>query len=98
MTLDFADPRLWLHAVQLLALLLLWVRKPGENALQVLPNLDSRLQVLEERVRHMPTADELTELEGTVKAIQAQLGGMQETAKATREAVTRIEIFLRDNK
>ena len=98
MTLDFTDPRFWLDGVQTLVIAALWLRKTGEDAGEKLKALSARIDVLDERVKHMPTSDELTELKGEVKALEARMELLQETAKGTRDAVIRIETFLRDNK
>ncbi len=97
-SLDFTDPRFWLDVAQMVAIAALWLRKPGEDATARVGKLEGQLQVIEERIRHMPTADELTELEGTVKSIAAQLDAMQDNVKNTRAAVQRIEDFLRNNR
>jgi ElaB/YqjD/DUF883 family membrane-anchored ribosome-binding protein len=98
-----------LHAGQAVALVVLWLRKPGESAGEEVQRLRSqtnesiallkgRLDVIEERVRHMPTSEELRELEGQLSGIRERLAGLDDTAKNTRAAVQRIEDFLRHSK
>jgi ElaB/YqjD/DUF883 family membrane-anchored ribosome-binding protein len=90
----------------LVANIALWLRKPGEDAGQAVQTLRSetresisslrgRADVMEERVKHMPTTDELTELEGQFSAIRERLVGLDDTTKNTRAAVQRIEDYLR---
>lgn len=87
----------------------LWMRKPGEDAGQAVSGLRTevreaiagvkgRVDVMEERVRHMPTSEELRELEGQLSGIRERLTGLDDTAKNTRAAVQRIEDFLRQSK
>jgi ElaB/YqjD/DUF883 family membrane-anchored ribosome-binding protein len=87
----------------------LWLRKPGEDAGQAVNGLRTevretiagvkgRVDVMEERVRHMPTSEELRELEGQLSGIRERLTGLDDTAKNTRAAVQRIEDFLRHSK
>lgn len=96
--IDFANPSLWLDVAQTLAVVVLWLRKPGEDAGAKVIALNGRVDVMEERVRHMPTAEKLSELESEVSGIGAQLRGIEDTAKTTRATVQRIEDFLRENR
>lgn len=98
MSFELSQPGFWLDALQTAVIAALWLRKPGEQAGEKVVAMEARVGVIEERIRHMPTADELTELEGTVKAIDAKLGGMDDAVKTTRSAVVRIEEFLRANR
>jgi hypothetical protein len=106
------DPSLVLFVLTLgntLAAVLLWLRKPGQDASAEIVKfktsvaetdgvLKGRLDVLEERVKHMPTSDELREVEGQLGAMRAQIGGVVDTVQSTRSAVIRIEEFLRNSK
>ncbi len=85
---------LLLHAAEMLALAALWLRKPGETAIEAVKAVDGRVDVLQERISHMPDTGEHEELKGTVKAVQASLAGIQETQSSTRAAVARIETYL----
>lgn len=87
----------------------LWLRKPGveaSNAVTALKDdqrvrhdlLNTRLTTLEERIRHMPTSDELSELEGTVKAIDERTEGLAEAIATIRTQLSRIENFLLQHK
>ena len=98
MTLDFSDPRFWLDAAQTLVILGLFLRKPGVDAGAALAALAGRVDVIEAQLKHMPNSDELTELEGTVKAVHAQLIALKERMELTGDALVRIEIFLRENR
>lgn len=79
-----------------------WLRKPGDDALKALEKLQeenadmhqqdrTQLATLQERIKHMPTSEELAELEGTVKAIDERTLGMG-------KQLDRIESFLRGNR
>jgi predicted nucleic acid-binding Zn-ribbon protein len=98
MQLDFSDGRFWLDALQMLGLIALWLRRPGEDAGRRVDAIERKVDVIDERIKHMPTGDELTDLEGTVKEIRARMDGLQENVRGTREAVTRIENFLRETR
>lgn len=93
--MNFSNPSFWLDAAQTLVIVLLWLRKPGEDAKTNMAALGGRVDVFEERMKHMPTSDELTEVEGTVRAMHAKLEGMADAVKTTRNGVQRIEDFLR---
>lgn len=106
------DPTLVLFAITVInsiANFLLWLRKPGQDAGAAIAAfrtavaetdgvLKGRLDVLEERVKHMPTSDELREVEGQLGAIKAEMGGIRDTVQSTRAGVVRIEEFLRNEK
>lgn len=82
-----------------------WLRKPGEDAghavqalrewvAEELAENANRLATIEERVKHMPTSEELAELEGTVRAIDERTRGMVEMTQTVRTQLNRIEDFL----
>lgn len=91
---DFVKPSVVMDLVQTIGLVALWLRKPGETASEQVSVLTGRVDVLEERIKHMPSSSELAELEGTVKAIQASLQGIQESQASVKAAVARIEQYL----
>jgi len=89
--------------------LAVWLRKPGEEAGAAVTELtaevrdaqahvNARLATLEERVKHMPTSEELAELEGTVKAVGAQVEGLSEGLSSVRAQLNRIETYLLQQK
>jgi hypothetical protein len=88
------DARFLFDLAQALAIVVLWLRKPGKEAGERVDVLDNQLAVLKERMEHMPLRDELTKLEGSVASMQATLAAMQESAQITRSTVQRIEAFL----
>lgn len=107
------DPKFWLDATHWLFTVVLafslWLRKPGEEAGQAVSALKeehgkrlhehSRLLALfEERMKHMPTSEELAELEGTVKTIASQVEGLGESMGTVRLQLNRIETYLLDRK
>lgn len=82
-----------------------WLRKPGEDAGRAVKELrddmDDKLktqgsQITEMRthMQHMPTNDELLELEGSVKEISERTAGLQRNMDAVRASLTRIEDYL----
>lgn len=86
-----------------------WLRKPGEDAGKAVAELredvDSQLELtrtqlatLEERLRHMPTSTKLSELDGTVRALAAQVDGLTDSMTAIRSTLNRIETFLLTSK
>lgn len=96
---------LGLSLVTALATFVLWLRRPGEDAAGLVRDLDTatrvqlaaqsaRVDVLEERVKHMPTSDELTQLEGEMRAISAQLSAVADQLPSVKSALTRIENYL----
>lgn len=103
------DMKFWLDLAQWLVTIGLaisvWLRKPGEDAGAAVKALKeavdtdlaavkTRLATLDERVRHMPTSEELAELEGTVKAVGAQVDGLSEGLASVRMQLNRIENYI----
>lgn len=107
---DFRDVLLVLNTLALIVIgLTTWLRKPGADALAALAKHASeasltdqehrnRLTTLEERMRHMPTSDELSELEGSVKAIDVRTEGQSEAIATIRATLGRIETYLLSRK
>lgn len=91
---QFLTPSLLMDIAQTIAVVWLWLRKPGQEAGVKVDAVEGRVDVLEERIRHMPTTNELTELEGTVNAIKATLDGMQQSQDVQRATLARIESYL----
>lgn len=87
-----------IDAAQTVALVVIWLRKPGQDAAVAVDHMKGRVDVLEERIKHMPTTDELTELEGTVKAIKATLEGMATSHESVRTTLIRVENYLLNHK
>lgn len=88
--LDFTDGRLWLEVLVLILTTIntgvVWLRKPGEEAkAQInllsdrvdddLKGLSIRLQSVEERMKHIPTDEELAQLAGDVQTVKAVVEG-----------------------
>lgn len=78
-----------------------WAAKPGEDAARAAMAasvaadlIKGRMDVLEERIKHMPNSQELTELEGTVRAIKSTLDGMAETMAGLRATMALVQQFL----
>lgn len=85
--------------------LVVWLRKPGEQASRAVRELRdeilrlhddtrNRVTVMEERVQHMPTRKEFAHLEGLVSKIEAQNHAQTDRLNAISAAVARIEHYL----
>lgn len=83
----------------------LWLRKPGEDAADAVDALRGELHSglraqasditeIRAHMAHMPTNDELLQLEGTVKQINERTQSLAANMKTVREALTRIEDYL----
>lgn len=96
--MDFANPSFWFDVGQSVVILLLWLRKPGEDAGHRITALDSRVNVIQERLAHVPQNTDIAELEGSLKATIAQFEAIRDQVNITRQTVQRIEDFLRENK
>lgn len=82
-----------------------WIRKPGEDAAKAVADLRELLSSevsdlkhvqtqLEERIKHMPGQDKVSELAGDVKAVKAQMLGLIGTQSQQSAALNRIENWL----
>jgi Protein of unknown function (DUF2730) len=103
--MNFADPRFWLE-IAVLALTgintaVVWLRRPGEEAkasiqqLGVridgeLGHLATRLHVVEQRMQHMPTDEELATLRGDVQQVMAVVNGQRDLLKRVEHQQTLI--------
>ena len=96
--MNFSDPRFWVDVVQMLAILALWLRRPGEDAGVRITHIEAEIRVINERLQHLPTDDELTQLGGSVRALVSDMEGMRSILTITRESVKRIEDFLLNQK
>lgn len=83
-----------------------WLRKPGEDAKESLAKhvtvehaaLREKVSTMEERLKHMPTSDELADLEGNVKRLSGQLEALLETMRSLQNSQRRIEDYLLNSK
>ena len=91
---DFTDGRFWLHLIQFLGLGFLWLRKPGEAASEAVNQVRADLLVLQERVKHMPTSEELAELAGLVKKVETQSEAQSDAMNTMKHQLNRIEDHL----
>lgn len=89
--------------------LFVWLRKPGEDAAaavsklrtdhgEELAGVNTRLTAIETEISHMPTSEELAQLEGTVKQINERTAAQSEQIKAVAATVSRIESYLLTSK
>lgn len=107
MNVDLKDFSFWWQIAQAVALVALWLRKPGQDAAEQLVHfkatvaeadgvLKGRLDVLEERVKHMPTGDEMQDVQVKLGALSAKVGSIEDTVLSMRAGINRIEDFLRN--
>lgn len=92
--MTLSDPRLWLDLAQSAALVILWLRKPGQDAMSAVAALGLRMAVVEERLSHMPTDDELSKLGGTVLAIERETEAQSARLNSIGAQLNRIETYL----
>ena len=100
--MNFSDPRFWLDLLQWLVMgviaVVLWTRKPGEHAMTEVNGLAARLAVVEERMTHMPTSEELAEMGGAVKTIEARAEAQGQQLNRITNQLDRIEKYLLNNR
>lgn len=96
--MDFQDPRFWLDLAQWVLVGLLWLRKPGVQAGEAVAALTNRVAIFEERIKHMPTSEELAELAGSVRALETQAEAQTQQLNTMRVQLTRIEDYLLKNR
>ena len=58
----------------------------------------SRIEQLEVNLRHLPRAEELADVKGEMRAMQATQEALMRDVSATRSSVTRIEGYLLEGK
>ena len=107
------DFQLWLNIINTLGLIAVgvtvWLRKPGVDAAAAISKMGSdqavvnekhgtRLTQIETNIKHMPNGDDLRELEGSMKAIRAEIQGMTHAFGRQEAQVTRIADYLMNKK
>ena len=110
---NLIDFQLWLSVVNSVCLMAvgvtMWLRKPGVDAAAAIAKLGNdqalvngahrdRLLSMETEIKHMPTADDLRELDGSIKAIRSEIQGMAAAYVRQEAQVTRIADYLMNNK
>lgn len=78
--------------------LVMWVRKPGENAGEAINALADRVSRLEETLKHVPTNEDLARLSGDLRECNARVENLVEGQKRNGNQLDRIEKFLMDTK
>jgi hypothetical protein len=111
--MNFDAMEFWFKVAQWLITLALavsvWLRKPGEDAgkavAQLRDDVDSQLNpirtnlaTIEVRLKHMPTAEKLSDLDGTVRALAVQVDGLTDSLSAIRNTLNRVENYLLTSK
>jgi hypothetical protein len=103
--MNFSDPRLWLEIAVLVVsginTAVVWLRRPGEEAKRSinslgeridfeLVHLSTRVQLVEQRMQHMPTDEELATLRGDVQQVMAVVNGQRDLLKRVEHQQTLI--------
>jgi hypothetical protein len=78
--------------------IVMWVRKPGEDAGVALTTLADRVSRLEETLKHVPTNEDLARLSGDLRECNARVENLVEGQKRNGNQLDRIEKFLMDTK
>lgn len=98
--IDFSNPRFWLDALQIVFLgvmaLVMFARRPGEEAAKDLAALDKRVVVLEQKIGTVATTTDLAKLAGLVQVIESQGEALADRLTAMSGQLTRMETYLRD--
>lgn len=87
----------------------IWLRKPGEDAGAAVDTLrrahgaelaavNNRLVSIETDMKHMPTSEELAQLEGMVGTVNERTKGMAEHMARVTVQLNRIETYLLEKK
>ena len=82
-----------------------WLRKPGGEAMSAVRALEkaladsnsehrNRLTAIDAQLKHMPTSEELSDLEGDVKAINERTKWQSDEIETIRATLARIETYL----
>lgn len=95
---QFLDPRFLLDAAQTLFIALLWLRKPGVDAGQKADAVAARLDLVEERMKHLPDSPRVNALEGGLREIKAMVQAVEDRQDAQGQVLGRIETFLLNSK
>lgn len=109
MNIDYSQARFWWDVAQALATLALtavvYLRKPGLDAKAdvntIREKLDSHiaetkteLAIIEERIKHLPTREQLAQVVGRLENIGVQNTALHESLGTLRAATGRIESYL----
>jgi hypothetical protein len=75
--MNFADPKLWLDALQWLVMIVLaivaYTRRPGEEASSTLSTITVRLAHIDEKLSAFPSRQEITQLQMQVAAFNERM-------------------------
>lgn len=111
--MSFDDPKFWLQVVLVLwncgLSAAMWLRKPGTDAAAAVKELtaeihgrlathDNDITTIKTRMESMPSSEELTELEGSVREVMARLEGVVQSMQTMQISVSRIEHYLLNSK
>ncbi len=94
----FFDPRFLLDAAQTVVIVILWLRKPGENAGQKADAVAHRLALMEERMLHLPDAPRVNAVEGDLREIKAMVQAVEDRQDMQGAVLARIESYLLNNR
>ena len=103
--MTFTDPRVLLDIAQSIVLVVLWLRKPGQDAAAAVDvlraHVDASFKLLSERqvkietrIEHMPTSEEFESLKGDTGRIDERTRGLADGMSTVRAQLNRIETYL----
>ena len=107
--MNVSDPDTWLKAALIIWNILLtaamWLRKPGLDAQEAVKRLETAVtrmeadaRVMAERLRHLPSADEVAELARDMATVKADNKAQTSALEKVSGQLVRIEEFLRNNR
>lgn len=100
--IDFSNPRLWLDMLQIVCIgvmaLVMFARRPGEEASKDLAALDKRVVVLEQKIGNVATTTDLAKLAGLVQVIESQGEALADRLAVMSGQLTRMEAYLLESK
>lgn len=107
--MNFADPEFVIKALLIAwnigLTAAVWLRKPGLDAQEAVAALqrtvglvETELRVITERIKHMPTGDEVNELARDMAAVKADNRAQTDALERVSKQLARIENFLLNNK
>jgi hypothetical protein len=79
-------------------MVVLFLRKPGQDAMSAVTMLATDVSVLRERLANTANKADLSELNGRVLVTLTQIQSVQEQLVATRSSLLRIEEWLRQER
>lgn len=95
---EFIEPRFVLDAAQTVAIVVMWLRKPGKDAGKLAEEVANRVAILELRMQHLPTDKQVLALDGSLQAIKATVAAIDQRQDGHDKVLGRIEQYLLSQK